>query len=529
MKKLKPFVFLLFILLLGLMLRFINLDKSGGLWYDEATIYSIASQKNIVAMLHTDIHRFLLFPLYYIIYNAWLNIFGNSDIIIRFMSVVFDILSIITAYFTGKQLEKTLLLKSKTTGLIYALLYAINSSFIYYSQEAKFYSLTFLLINLIMLFWLKYIKNQSYKNILLLTLFSFILITAYISQIVFLIILYIATIIYLKREHSLNKIHISIFALCFIPVIILLILYKNYFSGNFTAVVYDNSFIFLALQNMFSPILLGLQNNVLNYQNIILLNIFNVNFWLFIIFPVAFMIYLIVTAFREYKIIKYIVTIGVVYLSLHIIMTNFSEYNVLVRYILHVLQLFLLFASVSCTNKAKNILLRMFVLINLVAIFSSNGAPCINRPEGYRTLALTIKNANISSNYNFIFPIRTNLLDKYYSINGKKMSLYDLNSVEAQKTYLSKDEINHISTKQNKYIKHYLKQKNISSEFEKYVQDNYIKNYNHIVVLTDKSISLYSNEDLIKIVQSENYEQYPFQFLRMSKLNNDLITVLKKK
>ena len=62
-----------------------------------------------------------------------------------------------------------------------------------------------------------------------------------------------------------------------------------------------------------------------------------------------------------------------------------------------------------------------------------------------------------------------------------------------------------------------------------YIQKHYIKDNNCIIVLTDKSICLYSNEDLQKIINSENYEQYPFQFLRMSKLNNDVIRVLSKK
>ena len=84
-------------------------------------------------MYNADGHRFLLFPLYYIIYNIWINIFGNSDLIIRLMSVFFDTLGIITAYFAGSQLGKILNKNNSKTGFIYMLLYAINSSFIYYA------------------------------------------------------------------------------------------------------------------------------------------------------------------------------------------------------------------------------------------------------------------------------------------------------------------------------------------------------------------------------------------------------------
>ena len=40
---------------------------------------------------------------------------------------------------------------------------------------------------------------------------------------------------------------------------------------------------------------------------------------------------------------------------------------------------------------------------------------------------------------------------------------------------------------------------------------------------------MFSNEQIKAIVNSENYQQYPIQFLQLSKLNNDLITILSKK
>ena len=65
----KKYYIVLIIILLGIFFRLINLDKPSGLWYDEITIYSIASQKTILSMIQTDIHRFMLFPLYYFVYH----------------------------------------------------------------------------------------------------------------------------------------------------------------------------------------------------------------------------------------------------------------------------------------------------------------------------------------------------------------------------------------------------------------------------------------------------------------------------
>lgn len=40
---------------------------------------------------------------------------------------------------------------------------------------------------------------------------------------------------------------------------------------------------------------------------------------------------------------------------------------------------------------------------------------------------------------------------------------------------------------------------------------------------------MFTNEQLAVLANSANYEKYPLQFLRLSKLNNDIIAVISKK
>ncbi len=521
----KYFIFI-GILCLSFLFRIIHLDKTGGLWYDEATIYSIASQAGISGMFNADSHRFLLFPLYYLIYHCWINLFGNSDIIIRFMSVFFDMLAIITAFFTGKELGKFINKDSAKVGFCYMALYGINSTFIYYAQEAKFYSLTFFLINLVLIFWLKFLRSNSNKNLYILTLLNITLLLTYTSQILFILLLFFATIFYMLKNKELKTFQISILSISFLPAIIFSILFKSYYSGNFDAVTYDNSFILLAIQNWFSPLLAGLQNNIPQYNIHLLNNIFNIQLWIFVIFPVSFILYAIINSLKNYKITRYIFSIGILYVIVHICLTVFSNhYTVLVRYTLPILPLLLLTASAGIELK-KKILISLYIIVNIFAIVSITGAPNIPRPDGYKVIADTLKAENISPNFNYILPIRTNLLDKYFNIQGKRISLYILNSVEAQQTYLNKEEINN----PNKYhkLQRFLCDENISKEFENYVYNNFISN-NNLILLKDNSITMFSNEQIKAIVNSENYQQYPIQFLQLSKLNNDLITILSKK
>ena len=64
MNFIKKYKAVILIVLFALIIRLINLDKTGGLWYDEINIYSIASQSFPAGMMKADAHRFLLFPLF---------------------------------------------------------------------------------------------------------------------------------------------------------------------------------------------------------------------------------------------------------------------------------------------------------------------------------------------------------------------------------------------------------------------------------------------------------------------------------
>lgn len=539
MNFIKQYKWLIVIAFLALFIRLINLDKQSGLWYDEISIYSIASQSFPHGMLKADAHRFLLFPLYYFVYHFWITFFGNSDFAIRLMSVFFDILNIIAAYFAGKTLGEFLKKEEnckKNFGTFCALFSAVNSSFIYYAQEAKFYSMTFFLVNLLIIFWLKFLKNQDKKSFLYFFLANFLLIYTYTSQILLTSLFYAAAIIYFVLEKSLKKNTKFLLVLLsvYLPLAGICVFVKNYFSGNFNAVVYDNSFILLAVQNYFSPVLAGLQNNILNFQKFWIAGAFNVKFWIFVLFPAALMISGILISLKESKISRYITAIAVFYILFHITASNFTHYKALVRYTLIILPLLVLLGTAGIAGikntKLRNTLITLYVMISLPGIFTINGAVNIKRPDGYREAAQALLKYKVPQDADFILPIRTNLLDKYYQINGKKLSLYTLNSEATQKTYLTDNEIFGIKNdRQNlhKYYKRYLLTNFVNKDFEDFIKQNYLQN-NKVVIISDKTISMFTTEQIAFLVNSADYEKYPIQFLRLSKLKNDLIkTALK--
>ena len=533
--NIKYYIFLVLIIIFGFAIRLINLDKNGGLWYDEITIYSISQN------FSGDLKRFLQFPIYYVFYKFWICILGNSDFVIRLMSVIFDILSLFMTFILTKNIYKIFSndeIQSIKAGLVSSSLYAVNSSFIYYAQEAKFYSFTFFAVLLFFIFWIKFLdKNCSKINFVLFYLSTLILLYSNTCQIVLIMFAFILmTVLFVKRNIIKQKLsYLMILSTVFIPLIIFIIRIKGYFTGNFDAVVFDNSFTLSVLQNYFSPILIGVQNNVLNYQKFIIKHLLDIKYLVYVLIPVIISIFGILYSVKKSVICRYLFLICSLYLVFHLILPLFSSYKPLVRYTLFVLPIFISLLAVGLkvlTNKyLKRCLFAVLIFINTFCLILPSSALFIQRPDGYKTLADFLKVNNIPNNANFILPIRENLLDKYYKIRGEKLSLYILNSDAAQKTYLTNDEINGLKNDNgNKqiYYKRFLTNDKISEEFIKFVDEKFSVN-KPIVLITDKSICVFNNQQISQIVQSSHYSNYALQFLRLSNLNNDLLKVLKSR
>lgn len=125
-------------LVIGLVLRLISLNQS--LWLDEATS-ALAARMSLINLftkfLPNDFHP----PLYYLILKYWTQVFGSSEISLRIPSVIFGVATIYIIFLIGKKLY------NEKIGIIAAVLLATSGLHVYYSQEARMYSLAALLVS----------------------------------------------------------------------------------------------------------------------------------------------------------------------------------------------------------------------------------------------------------------------------------------------------------------------------------------------------------------------------------------------
>ena len=175
-------VILIIILLIGLAFRLWNLNKPEGLWNDEYVAYSIAMLKfpfDFFEGIKTNCHA----PLHYFYLKLWMSIFRDYDFMLRLSSLVPNLCGCLVMYFVLKNYQTKD--SSIKIGLACALISAISSFLIFFSQEVRIYSLIFLLSSFILLFSIKMYEAPSKKHAWWLMFFSVLLILEHTIGFVF--------------------------------------------------------------------------------------------------------------------------------------------------------------------------------------------------------------------------------------------------------------------------------------------------------------------------------------------------------
>ncbi len=147
MKKANILLLLILIIILGSFLRVYKLS-SESFWIDEAaTVYTtkqdaVNTVKDIYITLEHASQYFKgggIPPLYLVLANYWTKLVGLSEAKLRLLSAIFGIISVYVIFLVGKDMF------DEGVGLVSAFLLSINYLQIYYSQEARPYSLGILL------------------------------------------------------------------------------------------------------------------------------------------------------------------------------------------------------------------------------------------------------------------------------------------------------------------------------------------------------------------------------------------------
>jgi uncharacterized membrane protein len=146
---------LLSLTLIGAFLRFYNLGYNS-LWLDEASTLNFAI-KSIPDIWQATTAGEFNPPLFYWTEHIML-IFGNSEVVLRFIPALLGILTIPLIYLVGREFM------DRNTGIIAAAAFAFSPFLVFYSQEARAYSMMLFFVTFAMVFYFRALKSNDLVN-----------------------------------------------------------------------------------------------------------------------------------------------------------------------------------------------------------------------------------------------------------------------------------------------------------------------------------------------------------------------------
>ncbi|MCK5022606.1 MAG: glycosyltransferase family 39 protein [Candidatus Aenigmarchaeota archaeon] len=158
---------LISVLILALFFRVWGLGLES-YWLDESISIRQAQApfSESMEMVRNDVHL----PLYITLLNPWVHAFGNSETSTRFLSVIFGVASVYIIFLLGRKLF------NEKIGLYSAIIMAFSTISVYYSQEARLYTLFVFLTMLSFYFYFDLIDKMNRKSVILYVLFSLLMI-----------------------------------------------------------------------------------------------------------------------------------------------------------------------------------------------------------------------------------------------------------------------------------------------------------------------------------------------------------------
>jgi uncharacterized membrane protein len=154
---------LLSLTIIGFILRFFNLGYNS-LWLDEASTYTFASM-SLPGIWEATTGGEFNPPLFYWVEHLMLT-FGNNEVILRFIPALLGVLTIPLVYLIGKEFI------DRNVGIIAAAAFTFSPFLIFYSQEARAYSMMLFFVALAMVVYLKALKTDALTDWALFGVFS---------------------------------------------------------------------------------------------------------------------------------------------------------------------------------------------------------------------------------------------------------------------------------------------------------------------------------------------------------------------
>lgn len=199
------------------------------IWRDEAFSFLLATRPvhEIISLTAQDFNP----PLYYLVLHYWISLFGDTEIALRSLSLIFYILGIFTVY----EFIRYVFRQSHKNTICYTLIVFLNPLLTFYAFEARMYSMLFCFAAMSSFFFLTK-KRMPYVLVTALGLYThYFMVLVIAAQGLYILI---------SQEDKRRLVTVIIPGALFFPWVLYFILQNNSLSDSFwiSALTYNQVF-----------------------------------------------------------------------------------------------------------------------------------------------------------------------------------------------------------------------------------------------------------------------------------------------
>lgn len=531
----KNFFILFCIIILGFLLRYWHINKPEGLWNDEYIGWMISSKPLISPFLQEAVKNCHM-PLYYLYLKLWMFIGTDSDLSLRFSSLFWGVLSIISMYFAGKEY------KDEKTGLLCALFAALSGFLIYFSQEVRLYQMLFFITSLNLLSWLKLSAKQNKANFILFGVTNLLIILTHTIGFVFVFfnILYLSVYLAKIDKKFIKMMWMTIAGICTLLIPLVPFIY-NVFKESYVSQFWSGFSVgklFFTAADYFSPIQINIINTPKYITDILAPGgHLNYIYLLFALIPsIICSIGLLKTFFIKDKRIKYLWLTLISFFIVLIIAAYFNKLVLSTKYSVEIYPgLILLICSGILSFKSKTLKTLLITLLTLLPLcfygINKNSTPKLGRPEGNLIVAQLLKQAKIRPSDKILLTYYDETRFAKY-INTSNYKFYSINKYNFPE-YIVPQKYSYKTIVINGKILFY---DNLKNDDKKLFNEKFynmllmdMEKGDKLAIVLLKSVSFYNAKQL-KIVTANHKTYYntPFLFMVFSFIKNSAFEICNK-
>lgn len=512
-------IIILFLFVVAFILRFLYLDST--LWYDEACSWATSTDK--IGIMHNLLNVDLQHtPLYFVLLKFWIKLFGQSEIAMRSLSLIFGALTVPFSYIVCKKISKN--------AIFSALICAVSPLLVLFSVEVRMYSLVVFLVMLSINFLVDFEQNGDKKSLLKLVLVNTLIPYTFVGGILYNISLFICYLIYLNRN---NKDKFKQY-LCFetvefiflIPYFVLISYYakiRSIFVISHEGVL-KFAHVVDAIRNFFGA---TIEPNIYWVSD----GTYNINFWftLLVIIPCVFFIIGFIQSLKsENKFVKTLSAILFLNFIFGIIFALFKVSIFTSRYILYLLPPVIMLSVMGLAQKYSPKIFKTFLVLFIIAcgIFNVQNSALMkkNKELALKSTAIESDAIGLNSDDIIILPFGADAPYYFRSLTRPRVFNSDFHKIVRNPygVYYDEDD-KHIMASKGKY-KLILDKINQDNVFSHSYYDYFMNNVTNIIPAGRYAVIAMYGSDNNAIVDIETLRKK----IKVIDENNILDTIFKK-